>query len=104
MGRNPKCRNIRKPFIICLLVIIVISLILLLPKHYGLLDGSTNGFKSFFFGSSFYDIRIIDGRTEEYGYNVEAYVSKGTVVSFFGKEVFNNVYGEKRVLQHNVEM
>ena len=101
MSVTQKKTGKRKALFYFIVAFFIVIFILLFPKYYSLLDGCTNGFKSTFFGSAFYDIRIINGRTDEYGFNSEEYICKGCVIYLFGYEVNNSVTGEYNKLKHN---
>ena len=101
MSVTQKKTSKRKALLYWIVAFFVVLLILLFPKHYSLLDGCTSGFESMFFGSAFYDIRIINGRTDEYGFNSEEYICKGCVIYLFNNQVINSVNGEYNVLKHN---
>ena len=78
----------QKIFLITLLVVLTILNFLLFPRRYFYLDGGSVSYESFGFGF----IYSIEKRHALYTENDTMYYEVGTIITVFGKELFNDAH------------
>lgn len=69
--------------IITIVIVLIIMAFLLFPRKYQLLDGGSTGYRGFMY------IYSIEDRCSFVSLDGEYYYEKGTVISIFGIEIYN---------------